>query len=72
MSELDEFIKRGGKIQKLETIQVKRSYDSRYKEHHLHANEGQAERLEQYKSKSGKQIPRHTQMYLKFRKRFGL
>lgn len=69
---VEAFLKRGGKITKIETPDNNQSYDSRYRERNLHINEGQGERLENYKKKSGGKLPPSTGMYLKFRMRFGL
>lgn len=70
---LEAYLARGGTVRKLDKIAVERRYDSRFSRRETAANEGYAERTENLCKSAGKKfVPKHTQMYLKFRKAWGL
>lgn len=72
---IDEFLKRGGKIIKCETVKPNDRKDSRYEQKDLDRNNhrmGARLRCDNYRKASGGKLPKDVIMYLKFRKGFGL
>lgn len=76
MSEsVKDFLARGGKITKIESVESKEISNSRYRERDLTVHDHQnmtRVRVDNYKRKSGGKLPPDQKMYLKFCKRFGL
>jgi hypothetical protein len=70
---IEEFLRRGGKITKCDTVKQESSFNSRYKQRnidvHDHNNMTRL-RVDSYRKKG--KLSRDMLMYLKFRKRFGL
>lgn len=70
---LEEFLARGGKIERAETVEKNISINSRYKQkdldNHDHNNMTRV-RAENLKKANGGKLPKDYVMYLKFAKRF--
>ena len=72
--DLADFLKRGGTITKLPTVDVGRSQsiDKKFRKMDTTKQDGHAYRLNNYLKKSGGKLPRSDKMYFAFRKRMGV
>lgn len=72
---VEEFLARGGKINKLEAVNTCEGFvSSRFKQRDIDNNDHDMKarlRIDNQK-KAGKELTKDQKMYLKFRKRFGL